>query len=174
MSDLILYTTEDSKSRIQLRANEQTVWLTQLEMADFFYATKQNISLHLKNLFEDGELDPAVTVKESLTVQIERAGGNYRGILGSSNGGGKRDSVVSWCRYGSGFQPFVACVSQKPRALPWAGMTTGLWPSESGNNLPGLWPSIPARQRRIRSANGATPYQPGATPQDRRPKPHEG
>ncbi len=71
MSALILYTSEDGKGRIQLRADEQTVWLTQLEMADLFDATKQNISLHLKNLFEDGELDPAATVKESLTVQIE-------------------------------------------------------------------------------------------------------
>ncbi len=71
MSDLILYTTEDGRSQIKLRAQEQTVWLTQLEMAELFDATKQNISLHLKNVFEDGELDPAATVKESLTVQIE-------------------------------------------------------------------------------------------------------
>lgn len=71
MSDLILYTTEDGRSQIKLRAQEQTVWLTQLEMAELFDATKQNISLHLKNIFEDGELDPAATVKESLTVQIE-------------------------------------------------------------------------------------------------------
>lgn len=71
MIDLILYTTEDGRSQIKLRAQEQTVWLTQLEMADLFDATKQNISLHLKNIFEDGELDPAATVKESLTVQIE-------------------------------------------------------------------------------------------------------
>jgi len=71
MSDLILYTTEDGQSRIQLRADGQTVWLTQLEMAELFSATKQNISLHLKNLFEEGELDPQTTVKESLTVQTE-------------------------------------------------------------------------------------------------------
>ena len=71
MTDLILYTTEDGRSQIKLRADQQTVWLTQLEMADLFDATKQNISLHLKNIFEDGELDPAATVKESLTVQIE-------------------------------------------------------------------------------------------------------
>ena len=71
MNDLILYTTEDGRSQIRLRAQEQTVWLTQLEMAELFDATKQNISLHLKNVFEDGELDPAATVKESLTVQIE-------------------------------------------------------------------------------------------------------
>jgi len=68
---LILYTTEDGKSQIKLRADQQTVWLTQLEMAELFDASKQNISLHLKNLFEDGELDPAATVKESLTVQTE-------------------------------------------------------------------------------------------------------
>jgi hypothetical protein len=71
MIDLILYTTEDGRSQIKLRAQEQTVWLTQLEMAELFDATKQNISMHLKNIFVDGELDPAATVKESLTVQIE-------------------------------------------------------------------------------------------------------
>ncbi len=71
MNDLILYTTEDGRSQIKLRATDQTVWLTQLEMAELFDATKQNISLHLKNLFEEGELDPPTTVKESLTVQIE-------------------------------------------------------------------------------------------------------
>ena len=71
MSGLILYTTEDGASRIQLHADGQTVWLTQLEMAELFAATKQNISLHLKNLFEDGELEPTATVKESLTVQTE-------------------------------------------------------------------------------------------------------
>ncbi|GEP46486.1 virulence RhuM family protein [Brevifollis gellanilyticus] len=73
MNDLILYTTEDGRSQIKLRALEQTVWLTQLEMAELFDATKQNISLHLKNVFEDGELDPVATVKESLTVQTEGA-----------------------------------------------------------------------------------------------------
>ena len=71
MSELILYTTEDGQSKIQLRADNDTVWLTQLEMAELFSATKQNISLHLKNLFADGELNPAATVKESLTVQTE-------------------------------------------------------------------------------------------------------
>lgn len=71
MSALILYQTEDQKSRIALRADGETVWLTQLEMAELFLATKQNISLHLKNIFEDEELDPDATVKESLTVQNE-------------------------------------------------------------------------------------------------------
>lgn len=71
MNNLILYTTEDGKSQIKLRADLGTVWLTQLEIGELFDATKQNVSLHLKNLFADGELDPVATVKESLTVQTE-------------------------------------------------------------------------------------------------------
>lgn len=71
MNELILYTTEDGQSRIQLRADNDTVWLSQLEMAELFNATKQNISLHLRNIFADGELDPRATVKDSLTVQSE-------------------------------------------------------------------------------------------------------
>jgi hypothetical protein len=71
MSQLILYTSEDGQSRIQLRAKGGTVWLTQLDMAELFHASKQNISLHLKNIFEDGEVDPAATIKQSLTVQTE-------------------------------------------------------------------------------------------------------
>ena len=68
---LILYTTEDGKSRIQLRAEERTVWLTQLEMAELFATTKQNISLHIQNLLEDGELQEAAVVKESLTTAAD-------------------------------------------------------------------------------------------------------
>ncbi len=71
MNALILYTTEDGRSQVQLRADQNTVWLTQLEMAELFDATKQNISLHLQNIFEDDELEPSATVKDSLTVQIE-------------------------------------------------------------------------------------------------------
>lgn len=72
MSGLILYTSEDGHSRIQLRADGQTVWLTQAEMADLFAATKQNISLHLKNIFEDKELAEDSVVKESLTTAADR------------------------------------------------------------------------------------------------------
>lgn len=71
MTQVILYTSEDGKSQIQLRADGQTVWLTQMEMAELFSATKQSISLHLKNVFADGDLNPTATVKESLTVQAE-------------------------------------------------------------------------------------------------------
>lgn len=71
MSELILYTTEDGQNQIQLRVESDSAWLSQLEMAELFNATKQNISLHLRNIFADDELDPKSTVKESLTVQTE-------------------------------------------------------------------------------------------------------
>lgn len=79
MTDLILYTTEDGRSQIKLRAHDQTVWLTQLEMAELFDATKQNVSLHLKNIFEDGELDADSVVKESLTTAAD--GKRYSTLL---------------------------------------------------------------------------------------------
>lgn len=71
MSELVLYTSDDGRTRLDLRIDGQTVWLTQLEIAELFQTTKQNVSLHAKNIFEDGELRPEATVKESLTVQIE-------------------------------------------------------------------------------------------------------
>lgn len=76
MSELMLYTTEDGRSQIRLRADQQTVWLTQLEMAELFDATKQNISLHLKNVFKEGELIEESVVKESLTTAAD--GKRYR------------------------------------------------------------------------------------------------
>jgi hypothetical protein len=73
MSDgeLVLYTAEDGSAAIQLRAEGGTVWLTQLEMATLFDTSKQNVSLHIKNILAEGELAEAATVKESLTVQTE-------------------------------------------------------------------------------------------------------
>lgn len=68
---LILYTTEDGKSQIQLRAEGDTVWLSQLEIAELFSTTKNNVSIHTKHIFEDGELTFEATVKDSLTVQTE-------------------------------------------------------------------------------------------------------
>ncbi len=71
MSNLILYTSDDGLTRLHLRIEGETIWLTQLEIAELFQTTKQNVSLHAKNIFEDGELSPEATVKESLTVQTE-------------------------------------------------------------------------------------------------------
>jgi hypothetical protein len=73
--EIILYTTEDGRSKIQLRTAYGTIWLTQLEMADLFQTTKQNISLHIKNILEEKEQDYSV-VKEHLTTASD--GKNYK------------------------------------------------------------------------------------------------
>ncbi len=56
MNELILYTTEDGRSQIKLLAKDHTVWLTQREMTRLFDVGADNVGLHLKNIFEDGEL----------------------------------------------------------------------------------------------------------------------
>jgi hypothetical protein len=76
MSNLILYTSPDGSTRLDLRIEGQTVWLTQLEIAELFQTTKQNISLHAGNIFEEGELAEVSVVKESLTTAAD--GKRYR------------------------------------------------------------------------------------------------
>jgi hypothetical protein len=68
---LILYTTEDGRSQIRLRAEHHTVWLSQREMAQLFDVGQDNIGLHLKNIYEDGELSREATTEESSVVQTE-------------------------------------------------------------------------------------------------------
>lgn len=75
-SELILYQTEDGQTKIEVRLEDETVWLSQQLMADLFQTTKQNISLHLKNVFEEGELQENRVVKEYLTTAAD--GKNYR------------------------------------------------------------------------------------------------
>ena len=79
MSNLILYTTEDGRSQIKLRAQEQTVWLTQLEMAELFATSKQNIGQHLKSIFEEAELRETSVVKQHFTTAAD--GKNYLTLL---------------------------------------------------------------------------------------------
>lgn len=69
--ELILYRTEDGRTEVHLRAQGGTVWLTQNELAELFDTTKQNVSLHIRNILEDGELAAEGTVKDYLTVQTE-------------------------------------------------------------------------------------------------------
>jgi hypothetical protein len=66
---LLIYS--DGGLNLQVRLDGQTVWLTQVQMAELYQTTKQNVSLHLQNIFDEGELDPTATVKEYLTVQTE-------------------------------------------------------------------------------------------------------
>jgi len=72
-AEIIIYTEKVNNSdyKIEVRVEDDTVWLNQMQMAELFEATKQNVSLHIKNVFREGELDQSSTVKEYLTVQSE-------------------------------------------------------------------------------------------------------
>ena len=76
MTQLILYTSEDGRSQIQLRAEGGTVWLSQLEMAELFQTSKQNVAKHLKSIFADQELSEESVVNQWLTTAAD--GKNYR------------------------------------------------------------------------------------------------
>ncbi|MCQ2381499.1 MAG: virulence RhuM family protein [Acidaminococcaceae bacterium] len=67
-NQFILYTTEDGKAAIKLYADNNTIWLNQAQMAELFATSKQNISLHIKNILEEGELNADAVVKEYLTT----------------------------------------------------------------------------------------------------------
>lgn len=69
--DIIIYQTEDGLTKIDVKLENETVWLSQQQMAELYGTTKQNISSHIKNIFDENELDENSTVKEFLTVQKE-------------------------------------------------------------------------------------------------------
>ena len=69
--DIIIYQTDNGLTKIDVRVENETVWLSQQQMAKLYDTTKQNISLHIKNIFDEEELNEASTVKEFLTVKQE-------------------------------------------------------------------------------------------------------
>jgi hypothetical protein len=69
--EIIIYHASDQELQLEVRIEDNSVWLTQVQMAELFDATKQNISLHINNVFKEKELDSTATVKEYLTVQVE-------------------------------------------------------------------------------------------------------
>lgn len=69
--EIIIYQTDDGLTKIDVKLEDETVWLSQQQMAELYDTTKQNISLHIKNIFDEEELDINSTVKEFLTVQKE-------------------------------------------------------------------------------------------------------
>ncbi len=75
-NEIIIYTTEDGQVEIEVRLEDENVWLTQSSMAELFDTTKQNISLHIKNIFEEKELNENAVVKENLTTAKD--GKNYK------------------------------------------------------------------------------------------------
>ncbi|MCP5100216.1 MAG: virulence RhuM family protein [Chloroflexi bacterium] len=70
-SEIILYQTEDGQTKLEVRLQDETVWLTQQQLASLLQTSKQNISLHIQNIYEEGELEPEATVKKFLTVRTE-------------------------------------------------------------------------------------------------------
>ena len=74
--EIIIYQTEDGLTKIDVTMQDETVWLSQADMSTLFQTTKQNISLHINNIFKDGELDRASVVKEYLTTGAD--GKNYK------------------------------------------------------------------------------------------------
>jgi len=70
-SEFLVYQTEDGRIKLEVRLENETLWLTQQMMAELFQTSKQNISHHIQSIYEEGELDSEATVKKYLTVQQE-------------------------------------------------------------------------------------------------------
>ena len=70
-NQIVIYQSEDGQTQVDVRLENETVWLTQAQMVELFQTTKQNVSLHVGNVFKEGELEQESTVKEYLTVQNE-------------------------------------------------------------------------------------------------------
>lgn len=67
-SEILLYQTSDGQTKIDVHLEEETVWLSQAQMVELFQTTKQNISLHIRNIFNEGELNENSVVKDYLTT----------------------------------------------------------------------------------------------------------
>ena len=70
-SQIIIYQTENGQTKLDVLLENETVWLTQKLMAELFQTTPQNITIHLRNIFDEGELDEQATCKDFLQVQKE-------------------------------------------------------------------------------------------------------
>ena len=84
-SELILYQTEDGRTRIQCHSEGKTVWLTQAQMAEPFQTTPQNITLHLKDILVEGELDEEATCKSYSQVRQGRRPARHAEPIFSTN-----------------------------------------------------------------------------------------
>lgn len=69
--EILLYQTEDGTTRIDVRLQDETLWLTQMQMAELFQKDKRTISEHIANVYEEGELSQEATVRNFRTVQKE-------------------------------------------------------------------------------------------------------
>ena len=70
-SDLVLYQIEDGQTKIEVRIDDETVWLSQAQMVNLFQSVKSNISEHIKHIFEEGELDSDSVVRKFRTTAAD-------------------------------------------------------------------------------------------------------
>lgn len=70
-NNIVIYTSKDGIVKVDTTLDNETIWMNQSELAKLFDTTKNNISSHMKNIFESGELEESATVKNFLTVQKE-------------------------------------------------------------------------------------------------------
>ena len=82
-NNFIMYTTDDGKVDIEVRLEDENVWLTQNSMAELFDTTRNNMTMHIRNIFEEGELQESSFSKESLLTA--KYGKNYNKYLNESN-----------------------------------------------------------------------------------------
>jgi hypothetical protein len=69
--EVVLYQTDDGRTRIECRFEGDTIWLTQAQLAELFETSVPNINIHLKAVYEEGELDEGATIKSYLIVRAE-------------------------------------------------------------------------------------------------------
>jgi len=74
-AEFLIFTRQAGEDGIEVRVADETVWLTQKLMAELFQTTPQNITIHLRNIFNEGELDEEATCKDYLQVQTARWSG---------------------------------------------------------------------------------------------------
>jgi len=70
-SQILIDQTEKGRTKLEVRLEEETVWLTQKDMAELYQTSLPNINIHIQNIYNEGELEPKATIKESLIVQKE-------------------------------------------------------------------------------------------------------
>ena len=68
---ILIYQTEEGQTRLEVRLEGETLWLSQKGMAELYQTSLPNINIHIQNIYNEGELDPKATIKDSLIVQKE-------------------------------------------------------------------------------------------------------
>lgn len=74
-NEVIIYQTEDGKTKIDVKFEDETVWLTQAQLCELYQTSKSNISEHIKHIFEEGELEENAVVRKFRTTAAD--GKNY-------------------------------------------------------------------------------------------------